>query len=433
LFALPILLDTDVVGRVAVVEGYNTNTYQAQDDPNVPIIRRHPSPFTGADANLELRFLGRDADRTTLNLDARANHYEPLQPESQSDDGALNLSLFSRITLSPNTTLSLAEGGSVTSFNAAHVTDGTFFTFDPTQVRNTYWINDFSVAFAHQLSPGWRLSESVGATISGTLASAPTQVPGNGNFIEHRGLDYVLPYLEADLNRELTPRSSADLMLLYQYSWQLFVLDLTRTPPVNIGPDKQAFLTTLGGWTYHESPELSTVLRGGGVLASAAPRDPDQRPILAPAASAELYYTRPMFDFIATGSYAWGTVNPRLGSGPTGGGSILAMGTPRPVGAWRDLTLLARAQVSYSSLITGPGQSIGLGLYALGGEVRYGVSRWLGLLAGYDFRYATFDTPGTFNPPFLQQVFFLGLSGYFTNDRTALPLTTFSAPVQPPS
>jgi hypothetical protein len=432
LFVLPAMLDTEVVGRVAIVEGYNTNTYQAQDAPAVPVIRRHPSPFTGADANVELRILGRDTDRTTLNLDARANHYEPLQPESQSDDGALNGSFTMRRAVAPRTMLSISDGGAVTSFNAAHVTDGTIFAFDPTQLRSTYWLNDFSAALAHQISPNWRLTQSVGAIVSGTLQSAPTQLP-SGQRVEHRGLDYVMPYVEADLNRDFSLRTSADLMLLYQYSFQLYVLDFTSNPPRNIGPDKQAYLTGLGGWTLHESEEVSTVLRGGGVLASAPPRDPDQRAILSPAGMGEIYYTRPFFDLVATGGYTWGTINPRLGSGPTGTGGLLAIGVPHPVGHWRNLAVVVRGQLSFSSLITGVAQSTELALYAAGGEVRYGMSRWLGLLAGYDFRYATFNTPGLYSPPFLQQVFFVGLSGYFTNDRSVLPLTTFSAPVQPPS
>ncbi len=55
MLALPALPDTDVVARAAVVQGYNSNTYQAQDDPAVPLIERHPSPFTGIDGTVELR------------------------------------------------------------------------------------------------------------------------------------------------------------------------------------------------------------------------------------------------------------------------------------------------------------------------------------------------------------------------------------------
>jgi hypothetical protein len=438
----PALLDIDVVTRAALVEGYNTNTYQAQDDPNLPIVRRHPSPFTGVDANLELRFLGRDADRTTINVDARANHYEPLTTQAQSDDGAVNASLASHITLGPRTTLTLTNGGAVTSFNAAHVTDGTIFAFDPTQVRSTYWLDEFTIAASHQLSPNWRLTQSFGVTVSGTIQSPPTATTGGSpvgsagqtnQLVEHRGLDYVMPYVQADLDKDLSPRAAADLLVLYQYAWQLFVIDYTARPPRNIGPDKQAFLTAMAGFAYHETQEISTVVRAGGVLASAPPRDVDQRPLLSPAGAAELYYVRPFFDLVVGASYTWGTVNPRLGSGPTANASVLAIGIPRHIGSWANLALVGRAQVSYSSLVTGAGESTGLGLYAAGAELRYGLNRWLGALVGYDFRYATFQGSGQYEPPFLQNVFFLGLSGYFSSDRAVLPLTTFTAPVQPPA
>jgi hypothetical protein len=435
---LPALPDTDVVSRVAVVEGYNSNTYQAQDDPNKPLIERHPSLFTGIDGNLELRWLGRDTDRTTLNLDARANHYEPLQREYQSDDGAFTGAFSTTHLIAPRTTWSVVDTGAVTSFNAAHVTDGTIFAFDPTQERSTYWINDVSTTIAHQMTPTLRLTQGVGATISGTLASAPTLAP-NGQNVEHRGLDYVMPYMETDLNEDFTSRTSGDLMLLYQYALQEYVVDFTQTPPRNIGPDKQAFLTLLAGWTHHWNADLSTVVRGGGVLGSAPPRDIDQRAILSPAGELDFYFTRPFFEVVASSGYTWGTINPRLGDGPTASGSLLAIGVPHHVGKWQNLALMATAQASYSTLITGVTPATGatqatrLGLYAVGGQVRYGLNRWLGVLGGYDLRYATFATPGQFNPPFLQQVFWIGLGGYWANDRTILPLTRFAAPVTPPS
>jgi hypothetical protein len=429
---LPLLPDTDVVARAAVVQGYNTNTYQAQDNPAVPVIARHPSPLTGVDANVELRLLGRDTDRTTLVVSLRGNHYEPLQHEYQSDDGAFNAAFASRLTIAPRTTLSINEGAAVTSFNAAHVTDGTFFAFDPTQVRSTYWLNDVDASISHQLTPRWRLSQAIGVTVSGTLQSAPTLTAGGRN-VEHRGLDYVMPYIETDLQRDLSARTAGDLMVLYQYAWQLFVEDFTQTPPRNIGPDKQAFLTLLAGWTLHLTPDVAVALHAGEVLASPPPRDIDQRPVLSPSGMAEVYWTRPHFDLVASSAYTWGTINPRLGSGPTATASVLAIGVPRTAGAWKDLALLAQTQLSYSSLVTGIGQSSGLGLIAVGVEARYAVSRWLGVLAGYDLRYASFDTPGQFSPPFLQHVLFIGLSGYFSNDRTILPLTNFAAPVQPPA
>lgn len=437
MWTLPVLPDTDTVSRVAVVEGYNTNTYQAQDNPNVPLIQRHPSPFTGVDANLELRFHGRDADVTSLVVDGRANHYEPLQREYQSDDGALNAALHSRLTLAPRTFLAFSDTASVTSFNAAHQTDGTMYAFDPTQVRSTYWLEDASGEIIHELSPNWRISQSLGVTVSGTLQSAPFALP-SGQMTEHRGLDYIMPYTESGLSHDFDQRTTGDLTLRYQYTLSEYVLDLTQNPPRNIGPDKQAFLFVLAGYTHRWSQEIATVLRGGGVIASAPPRDVDQRPVLAPAGSGEIFYTRPFFDLVATAGYTWDTINPRIGSGPTATASVLAVGVPSHRGNWQNLALLGRAQLSYSALITGATpsgtvQQANLGLYAVGVEARYALNRWLGVLVGYDMRYATFEPPTLFGPEFFQQVFFVGLSGYFSNDRTILPLTTFSAPVQPPA
>jgi hypothetical protein len=428
----PLLPITDVVARAAVVEGYNSNTYQAQDNPAIPVIERHPSPFTGLDGSLEVRFLGRDTDRTTIVMGGRLNHYEPLQAENQSDDGSFNATLTSTLALGPRTILSLSESGSITTFNAAHVTDGTMFAFDPTRVRSTYWLDDVSVGVTHQLSANWRLSQSFGASVSGTMHSAPTQL-ASGQLVEHRGLDYVMPYAETDLSDDFNARASGDLMLLYQYSYNLYVYDFTQNPPRNIGPDKQAYLTALGGYTLRFSEDLAAVVRGGLVLGSAPPRDVDQRAILSPAAMGELYYTRPSFDLVAAAGYTWGTLNPRLGSGPSASGSVLAIGTPSRVGDWKNFALVGTAQLSYSTLITGVQQSTTLGLYALGIDARYALNRWLGLLVGYDVRYATFDSASSYQPPFVQHVVFVGLGGYWSTDRDILPLTTFVAPVQPPS
>lgn len=428
----PALLAPDVITRAAVVEGFNTNTYQAQDNPAVPIIERHPSPFTGLDCSVELRFLGRDIDRTTFIAGGRLNHYEPLQPENQSDDGSFNASLATVVTLGPRTTLSLNDSGAVTSFNAAHVTDGTMFAFDPTQLRSTYWIDDGNVTITHLLSPNWRVSQSLGVGVSGTLHSAATQLAG-GPLVEHRGLDYVTPYAETDVTHDFTARTSGDLMLLYQYSYNLYVYDFTQNPPKNIGPDKQAAITLLAGTTYRFSDDFAAVVRGGLVLASAPPRDIDQRPELSPAAMGEAYYTRPSFELVAAGGYSWGTVNPRLGSGPTASASALAIGTPSRVGPWKNFAIVGNAQISYSTLLTGVGQSTKLGLYAGGIDARYALNRWLGVVVGYNVRQATFDAGSSYQPPFLQQIFFMGLSGYWATDRDTLPLTTFVPPVQPPS
>jgi hypothetical protein len=416
---------------VAVVQGYNSNTYQAQDDPNVPIIRRHPSPYTGLDGSLELRLAGRGSDGLTLVLGGRFNHFEPLQPEVQSDDGGANGLLTGHLTLGPRTGLQITNSGTITSFNASHVTDGTVFAFDPTQIQSTYWVDDFNLSFDHELSPTMRLTQAIGVSISGTLSSSPTQLT-NSLLVEHRGLDYVLPYIQTAINKDFSDRSTGDLSLLYQYSYALFVLDLTQHPPRNIGPAKQAFLTALAGYTYRLSPELSVAGQGGFELASAPPRDIDQRAMLGPAASGQVYFARPFFNVTATVGYSYGTVNPRLGAGPAVAASVLAVGVPYHVGNWQNFAVIGTVQTTYSSLVTGVDQSTKLGLYAGGVQARYGFSDWLGVVAGWDVRYAVFDTIG-YEPPFFQTIVFVGLSGFWTTDRAQPPITNFAAPVQPPA
>jgi hypothetical protein len=64
-------------------------------------------------------------------------------------------------------------------------------------------------------------------------------------------------------------------------------------------------------------------------------------------------------------------------------------------------------------------------------ELRYGVNRWLGLVAGYDGRYAAFEGADLF-PSLLRHVVFVGLSGYLASDRSLPTLDTFTSPIKPP-
>jgi hypothetical protein len=431
----PVLADiTDWIERVAVVEGYNTNTYQAQDDPNVPIIRRHPSPFTGIDADVELRIQPNLEDLHIFRLEGNALHYEPLEHQpGQSDDAALNGSWSSRFTLSRRTYLTVSSQATLSTFNGAHIADVTLLQFDPAQTRRTYWLETSEAGITHELSHTWRIREAVGLMSSGTIYQPPT-LDASGNLIQHEGLDYIEPYEETDLFKDFSDRATGDMLVLYQYAYNLYVLDFTQSPPRNIGPDKQAFLTVTPGYTYRFTPELSESTHAGVVIASAPPRDPDQRAVLSPTFLEEISYTRPFFNLIATASYTYGSVNPRLGYGPSMSGAVLAVGTPYHHGGWKNLSILANGSASYSSLLTGVGGAgTQLGLYVGDAEFRYSLNNWLGLLGGYEIRYATLTDSATYLPPFLQQLVFVGLQGYFTTNRDIPPLTQFVAPITPPS
>lgn len=442
MLALAALFDTDVVARAAVVQGYDSNTDQTQESPGAALVTRHPAPFTGVDASAELRFPGRDLDLTTLRVGGRADHYEPIggdaaPGDAPSGDGAVQGLLTSRLTLDARTALTLREAASLTSFNAARATDGTVFVFDPTLLQSTYWIEDFDAAIVHELAPTWRLTTALGAVASGTVASqtaaSQTAAGLTGPVVDHHGFDYVLPYAQADLTHDLTPRSRGDLSVLYQYAYQAFVLDLTRDPATNIGPDKTSFATALAGYAYDVGPGLTTALHAGVVVASAPPRTVDQHVVVSPSGAGGIAYHDDAFDLVGAASFTWGTVTPRLGSGPTANASVVAVGVPSQVGAWQNLALVGTAQLSYSLLSTGADASSKLGIYAGGLEVRYALDRWLGVTAGYDVRYATFDVPPPVDTtPFFQQVVYVGLSGYLSTDPTQLPLVRYAPALQPP-
>jgi hypothetical protein len=427
-----VLASTDYIERVAIVQGYNTNTYQAQDDPNVPILRRHPSPFTGIDADVEMRVQTSQKDLHVFRIGGRLEHYEPLTPQYQSDDGAVNAAYSSRYLLRPRTFLNFIASGSLATLNGAHIADTTLFAFDPTLVRRTYWITSTEASVTHEVSPTWRVRQALGSALGGTVSQPPTELP-NGQQLSHRGVDFAQPYIETDVYKDFSERTTGDVLFMYQYAYNLYVLDLTQNPPQNIGPDKMAFATALVGHTYRWTPELVTNLRVGGVIGSAPPRDVDQRPVISPTVLGEVSYIRPFWQFQVVGGYTYGTVNPRLGAGPTGNGSFVVVGTPSRVGNWKNFSLLVTGQAARSSLLTGVAQSTQLGLYAVDGEFRYAVSTWLGVLGGYQVRYATFDTPGQVIPSFAQHIIFVGLSGYWSTDKNIPVLTQFAAPIAPPT
>jgi hypothetical protein len=241
----------------------------------------------------------------------------------------------------------------------------------------------------------------------------------------------VQPYLESDLFHDFSERATGDIQVLYQYAYNYFVLDLTQNPPRDIGPDKLAFLTSTVGYTYRFTQEAVNTIRVGGTIASAPPRDPDQRPVLAPAVLEQFGYTKPTWGLIATGGYTYGSVNPRLGAGPSINGGVTIVGTPVPRGSLRDFAVLVSGTAGHSSLVTGVGTATQLNLYVADAEFRYAINTWLGLLGGYSMRYATFVDAVQVFPPFLQNVVFIGVSGYFTTDKTLPVLTTFAAPVIP--
>jgi hypothetical protein len=430
-FALPIYATpyTDYAARVSIVEGYNTNTYQTLDasaDGKYLTAHRNPSPLTEVDGQLEARVHTSPDDLHIFRLGGRVVHYEPLQSEYQTDDASAVATYAGRYTLTPRTIVAVLADGAILTQNAAHLSDTTFFEFDPTTVRRTFWVSAADVTVTQELSHTWRLRQGVGVIVSGTVSQPPELVAATGLLVEHRGLDFVQPLVSTDFIHDVSERTMIDLSLLLTYAYNVYVLDLTQNPPRNIGPDTFASARLMFGHTYRFSAEVSNYLAAGGVLAQAPPRDPDQRPILTPTVLDIFSITKEFWGFLATGGVTYGSVNPRLGAGPTANAALILTGTPYRRGKWRNFSIMSNAQASYSSLATGVTETTKLSLVAADLEARYALNPWLGLHGGYRVRYATIDTPVQPSPPFLQQIVFFGLSAYWSTDKSQPPLMQFA-------
>jgi hypothetical protein len=433
LFGLPpIYADTtDYTARAAIVQGYNTNVYQAQDDPNVPIISRHPSMYTGADGMVQMRLTGRPGDIHDFRLGGRAQHYEPLDGSYQSDDGSAYAAWVSRFATSPRTQFALGAGGTVTSVNSTHISDGTFFQIDPTVIRRTYFLTTTDGTVTYQISPVWRISQRFGLMTSGTIDAAGVQTP-TGTVIVHRGLDYATPESETTLYRDFSERTTGDIRFLLRDTYTLYVLDLTQTPPANVGPQTFQIGTLQVSHTYRFSQELVNRLSVGGTIASPPQADPNQSLVLSPSFLEQMYYTRTLWYLNFRASYDYGAVSPRLGTGPGYGATVTFVGIPYGHGHWRNLSLLASASATHADIVRGVGPNSKLDLAGASAQIRYATSTWLGVTAGYDFHYARLATGDAFAPSLIRNIFYVGLSGYWSTDPAAPPLTVFQVPTAPP-
>jgi hypothetical protein len=122
-------------------------------------------------------------------------------------------------------------------------------------------------------------------------------------------------------------------------------------------------------------------------------------------------------------------VNPRLGFGPSVGASATIQGTPFRHGKLAKLALLGAAGATRSAYAGATGDTTRFSVVTGNLDLRYPLSVWLGVMAGYQFRYSKLE--GANSPGFLQNVFFVGLSGYWTTDKSLPVLESLTAPVNP--
>lgn len=427
-FALPTFATTDAAANVAVIEGVNDNVSQTRDANGN--LDRHPAEFTGLDGRGTLRFTNRDSDVQTLTLRARTEAYVGLdQPNTVPPSGTLTLGYISGFTLTPRSNLALTANANLTTVTGARSTDATLpFTLDPAAISTSVASYSAFGTYSYTLSPRWSLAETAGATITTTLSSPGLQL-ANGVVLDRTGLDGVVPSSTTTLSRELGPRDALLITFGYRYTYSPYSLSIGTNPPQIGGPESiHQFVPSLG-LSHQFSDTVSSTTSAGISVATPQAFETDRRLIFFPVGSETLMVTGARWKVRALASVTYSSVSARLGAGPTYSLSGTIAGTPLEGRAYRSMYLIGTLGATRSTVPTATGDTAALAAVSAGAELRYGLTRWLGLYTGYDVRGTSSITPN--DPPYIRQIFFIGLSGYFTTADDIPPIETQQSPYTP--
>ncbi len=411
--------------QVAIVQGYNDNVVQTQAVLDGPIVR-HPSPFTGVDAELTLRTWTSPFDPHEFRLQLRGQHYEPLDGFSEPDDGAVVASYTGQITLGKRDILVNRFITTAATLNSSRLSDGPLFLVEPSTLQRTFTLTNARTQLTHELGPRWRYLHGVDLAVGTTIHDAPVDTGTQQIF--HHGIDFVQPGTDGQIIYDLTDSDIVSFRLRYEQNRNYFLLDFTRQPPQFLGVATTHVGESTVSLTHSFSDSLRWLSNVGFAIATAPPLDPDTRPIGSPVAATELLLTKQYWLFNVNASYTYGSASPRLGFGPSAQASTNLSGYPFPhTPGFRNLAVLLSGTANRSAFRTTEALSrISYAVVSL--EGRYALNHWLGVLAGYNYRYVLFEGAQA-QPNLYRHVFFLGLSGYWNTDRTLPVLTTFVAPL----
>jgi hypothetical protein len=427
---------TDVSGTVALIEGLNDNVVQTQDGPGQ--ITRHAALFTGLETGVTFRLTEPNQDVHGLRLRLRTQFYEPLDNYPESPDGTLSASYASIVALGKHTGFLISASSSLSRVTSARVSDGTLlFQVDPSSTATTFTISQAAMAITQELTKRWKFRQSVGVLLTTTVEAAPFPL-ADGLQLDRRGIDGVQPETTSSLIHELGPRDTGDVSLTYRYLYSPYTLDYTTNPPHAGGPQRiQQGVADLG-LTHLLSPQLSSLTRAGLSVATPPVIDESKKLVILPVATEDLRYASDRWGFNGQVGFTYGSVTPRLGAGPSLSAQATIYGVPWTNGRLKRLMILGTAAGNHSQLQSGvataggPAASTYINVIGASVEARYALGRTLGLLAGYDARYSTIGTSGGPTTPFVRQIFFIGISGYWSTDQVQLPpLEQLNAPFRP--
>jgi hypothetical protein len=409
--------------HVELIEGYNSNVVQTIG-PTTP----HPALFTGLDVGVDL-LTATSTDLQVFRLVARGQYYASLDGYPEPYDGTVAGSFTRTITLSPRTFLSTVVLGTITSSNSALIADGPVLVPNPSSLTTVYAIGSARLGFSHELGPRWRLLGGLDTTFEEILSGPAYQTSG-GATVSPDGLDDINPGIDATLAHDIDPYNTGMLMLRYQLVYVPTVVDYATNPPTASGASVDHSVLATLGWNHAFTEHLRSTISAGATLTSAPPLDPDRNFVLSPTATLVVTYLRSYWNAILSASYAYGSLDPRLGFGPGEAAGFTLQGIPYPHGSWNRLAVLVNGVADHAEYVQEVGDVAKLTYTGATAELRYGVNDWLGLVLGYDLLYTRFDGTGAY-PPLLRNIAFLGVSGYFANDRSLPLLTTFVSPVAP--
>ncbi|MEO6575033.1 MAG: hypothetical protein ABIP89_14410 [Polyangiaceae bacterium] len=427
---------TDVSGTVALIEGLNDNVVQTQDSPTQ--VTRHAALFTGLETGVTLRLTEPNQDVHGLRLRLRTQFYEPLDNYPESPDGTMSASYASIVSLGKHTGFLISASSSLSRVTSARVSDGTLlFQIDPSSTATTFTVSQATMAITQELTKRWKFRQSVGVLLTTTVQAPPFQL-ADGLELDRRGIDGVQPETTSSLIHEFGPRDTGDVSLTYRYLYSPYTLDYTTNPPHAGGPQRIQQVVPDIGLTHLLSPQLSSLTRVGISIATPPVIDESKKLVILPVATEDLRYTSDRWGFNAQAGFTYGSVTPRLGAGPSLNAQGTLYGVPWTNGRLKRLMVLASVAGNHSQLQSGVAttgaQASNTYINVVGAslEARYALSRTVGILGGYDARYSTIGSTNGPTTPFVRQIFFIGVSGYWSTDQVQLPpLEQLNAPFRP--
>ncbi|MBK6695365.1 MAG: hypothetical protein IPG50_24605 [Myxococcales bacterium] len=426
--AIPLfLLTTDVAGNVSVVEGINDNAAERIDATGAR--ERHASLFTGLSATGTLRVAARDSDSHALSARTRLQTYNSLSSvPSRAPSGTAIFSYTGAFSTSKRGGLALGASASFTSIASARASDGNLLlTLDPLSNGTQVAFYSGSASYSHALSPRLGISQSLGLLATSTLTAAPIDA-ANGVVLDRRGIDGIIPSSTTTLSRELGPRDTGLLSVTYRMIYSPYSFDI-RTVPAALGPPQRIHQVIPGVGLSHAVTDTITSTTTAGVSFATAPLfDPEKSVDVFPVGSQQLVFAGRRFSARALASVTYGTTSARLGAGPAYSLVGSVSGAPIEGHAYRSLYMVAAIQANHSTVRTADGTAALEGV-GTGVEFRYGLTKWLGIYTGYDLRL-TSQFGGAGDGSF-RQIVFVGLSGYFSSDKTLPPIETTQSPYAP--